>query len=128
MNKYKLKVKHDKGTTNLFFYADSEAEARNQFLRNEDAPDSAIVKIELIPYYVTMTDKFLSGWGMAERKTNKFIVVCENWKQAEAIERNAKKRPEMKYINICTTKPRYGANVKESWKTFEQLGEIWKQN
>lgn len=128
MNKYKVKVKHDKGTLNLFFYANSVEEAKIQFLRNEDAPDSAIVKIELIPYYVTMTDKFMSGWGMAERKTNKFIVVCENWKQAETIERNAKKRPEMKYINICTNKPRYGANVKESWKTFEQLGEIWKQN
>ena len=128
MNKYKVKVKHDKGTSTLFFYADSETGARELFCRNENAPDSAIVKVELIPYYVTMTDKFMSGWGMAENKTNKFIVVCENWKQAEAIERNAKKRPEMKYINICTSKPRYGANVLESWKTFEQLGEIWKQN
>lgn len=128
MNKYKVKVKHDKGTTNLFFYANSEAEARNQFLRNEDAPESAIKEIQLIPYFVTMTDKFFSGWGGAEGKTNKFIVVCENWQQAQTIERNAKKRPEMKYINICTNKPRYGANVKESWKTFEQLGEIWKQN
>lgn len=78
--------------------------------------------------FVTMTDKFMSGWGMAERKTNKLIIECETWEQAETIQRNAQKRPEMKYINICTTKPRYGANVKESWKTFEQLGEIWKQN
>lgn len=127
MSKYKVKVKHDKGTTSLFVYADSEIEARNQFLRNEDAPDSAIVKIELIPYYVTMTDKFMSGWGMAERKTNKFIIVCDSRKDAEVIERNAKKRPEMKYINICIKKPRYGNNVRESWETFEQLGEIWKQ-
>ena len=128
MNKYKVKVKHDKGTTNLFFYADSETAARELFLRNEDAPDSAIVKIELIPYYVTMTDKFFSGWGMAQNKTNKFIVVCENWKQAQTIERNAKRRPEMKYINICSNKPKYGKNVLESWKTFEELGEIWKKN
>ena len=78
--------------------------------------------------YVTMTDKFMSGWGMAKDKTNKLIVVCDSWKDAETIERNAKKRSEMKYINICMKKPRYGKNVLESWKTFEELGEIWKQN
>ena len=128
MNKYKAKVKHDKGHAVIYVYGNDEQDARKEVCRLELCPESAIVKVELIPYYVTMTDKFMSGWGMAENKTNKFIVVCENWKQAEAIERNAKKRPEMKYINICTSKPRYGANVLESWKTFEQLGEIWKQN
>lgn len=128
MNKYKAKVKHDKGHAVIYVYGNDEQDAREEVCRLELCPDSAIVKIQVIPYYVTMTDKFMSGWGMAENKTNKFIVVCENWKQAETIERNAKKRPEMKYINICTQKPRYGANIKESWKTFEQLGEIWKQN
>ena len=128
MNKYKVKVKHDKGVSNLFFYANSEAEARELFLRNEDAPESAIKEIQLIPYFVTMTDKFMSGWGGAEGKTNKFIVVCENWQQAQIIERNAKKRSEMRYINICMKKPRYGANVVESWRHFAELGEIWKQN
>jgi hypothetical protein len=78
-------------------------------------------------YYVTMTDKFMSGWGMAQNKTNKFIVECETYQEAETIERNAKKRNEMKYINICSKKPRYGKNVLESWKTFSQLGEIWKK-
>ena len=128
MNKYKVKVKHDTGNSTMIFYAKNEIDAREQFLKNEYAPDWAIVKVELIPYYVTMTDKFMSGWGMAERKTNKFIVVCENWKQAQTIERNAKKRPEMNYINICSNKPKYGKNVLESWKTFAELGEIWKQN
>lgn len=79
-------------------------------------------------YFVTMTDKFMSGWGMAANKTNKFIVECENYEQAKTIEKNAHKRPEMKYINICSKKPRYGANVIESWRTFEQLGSIWKEN
>lgn len=77
--------------------------------------------------YVTMTDKFMSGWGMAANKTNKFIIVCDNWEQAEIIERNAKKRSEMKYINICINKPRYGSNVVESWRNFDELGEVWKQ-
>lgn len=75
--------------------------------------------------YVTMTDKFMSGWGMAANKKNKFIVVCDNWQQAETIQRNAEKRSEMKYINICAAKPRYGANVLETWKTFDELGAIW---
>lgn len=78
-------------------------------------------------FYVTMTDKFMSGWGLAKNKTNKLIIVCETWEQAETIERNAKKRSEMKYINICVNKPRYGDNVRESWKSFEELGEIWKK-
>lgn len=75
--------------------------------------------------YVTMTDKFMSGWGMAANKKNKFIVICDNWEQAETIQKNAEKRSEMKYINICTSKPRYGANVLETWKTFDELGTIW---
>jgi hypothetical protein len=128
MTKYKAKVKHDKGYSVIYVFGNNEQEVRQDVCRLELCPDSAIVKLEKLPIYVTMTDKFMSGWGMAERKTNKFIVVCDSWKDAETIERNAKKRSEMKYINICMKKPRYGSNVLESWKTFEQLGEIWKQN
>lgn len=77
-------------------------------------------------YYVTMTDKAMSGWGMAQRKTNKLIIECETLQQAETIERNAQRRNEMKYINICSKKPRYGKNIVESWKNYEELGNIWK--
>lgn len=77
-------------------------------------------------YYVTMTDKFMSGWGMAAGKTNKLIIECETYQQAEIIERNARKRPEMKYINICGSRPRIGRNVYPSWKTWEDMGAIWK--
>ena len=77
-------------------------------------------------YYVTMTDKFMSGWGMAKDKTNKMIVVCDTWQQAEQVERAAHNRSEMKYINIRTTKPRYGSNVVQSWKTWDDLGPVWK--
>ena len=76
-------------------------------------------------FYVTMTDKFMSGWGMAEGKKNKLIIECETIEQAEQIERAARYRDEMTYVNIRTTKPRYGANVLESWKTWGELGEIW---
>ena len=78
-------------------------------------------------FYVTMTDKFMSGWGLATNKTNQLIIVCDTWQQAETIERNAKKRSEMKYVNICANKPRYRENVFESWKNFDDLGEIWKK-
>lgn len=77
-------------------------------------------------YYVTMTDKFMSGWGMAANKTNKMIVECDTWQQAEQIERAARARSEMCYVNICTRRPRYGAHVVESWKCWDDLGDVWK--
>lgn len=78
--------------------------------------------------YVSMTDKFMSGWGMAKNKTNKFIIICDNLEQAETIERNARKRTEMKHINICFNKPRYSQSRYElSFKNFDELGSIWKQ-
>lgn len=77
--------------------------------------------------YVTMTDKFMSNWGMAKDKINKFVVICENWEQAETIERNAHKRNEMKYININLHKPRYTDGYLVTFKNYDELGEIWKQ-
>lgn len=78
-------------------------------------------------FYVTMTDKFLSGWGRAEGKINKFVVSCDTYEQAETIERNAHKRKEMKYINITTKKPSYPSNrYITSWKNYNDLGAIWK--
>ena len=76
-------------------------------------------------FYVTMTDKFMSGWGMAKGKINKLVIQCQTYEQAVQIESSAKKRGEMRYINIRTTKPYYPNNVLESWKTWDELGEIW---
>ena len=78
-------------------------------------------------YYVTMTDKFMSGWGMAANKTNKLIIECKTYKQAIAIEREAKDRDEMIYVNIRSSKPYYGRHILPSFKTFEDLGQIWKR-
>lgn len=61
-------------------------------------------------YYVTMTDKFMSGWGMAKDKINKLVIECENYEEALIVEENAKSRSEMKYVNIRTTKPNYDKN------------------
>ena len=72
-------------------------------------------------FYVTMTDKFMSGWGHAQNKTNKLIIECNTIDEAEQIERAARRRNEMKYVNICTRRPRYGAHVVESWKTYADM-------
>jgi hypothetical protein len=60
--------------------------------------------------YVSMTDKFLSGWGMAERKINKLIIECETMAEARIVVENAENRSEMKYINIVHKKPYYSSS------------------
>ena len=63
---------------------------------------------EITPqYWVAMTDKFMSGWGHAKNKTNKLVLSCRDYKEAEIVEQNARDRDEMIYINICTRKPYY---------------------
>lgn len=65
-------------------------------------------------YYVTMTDRSMSGWGAAKGKTNKLVIEC--WTMAEAliVEQNAQNRSEMKHINIRWTKPNY-THAHVSW-------------
>ena len=58
-------------------------------------------------YYVTMTDKFMSGWGKAKGTTNKLVISCNTYDEALIVAQNARSRPEMKYINIRDTKPYY---------------------
>jgi hypothetical protein len=57
--------------------------------------------------YVTMTDRFMSGWGCAANKTNKLVIACDTMQEAETVARNAETRSEMRYINICMNRPRY---------------------
>lgn len=58
-------------------------------------------------YYVTMTDKFMSGWGPATNRLNKLIFVCDSWSEANIVADNADARSDMKYVNVCARKPRY---------------------
>ena len=73
--------------------------------------------------YVTMTDKFMSGWGMAKGKINKLVIECENSVQAEKIADYARRnRDEMKYINIRYSKPYYNSNkYLTSWKKYSNM-------
>jgi len=77
-------------------------------------------------FWVTMTDKFMSGWGGAANKINKFVVACESREQAEQIVRAAEKRSEMKYISVRTKKPKYGSKYVVSEREFSRLGDIWR--
>jgi len=76
-------------------------------------------------YYVTMTDKFMSGWGCAKGKVNKLVIACDSYDQALQIERAAKCRSEMTRVNIRTSKPYYGASVLTTWKTYADMGGMW---
>ena len=61
--------------------------------------------------YVTMTDKFMTGWGMAKGKIYKLVIECENSVQAEKIADYARRnRDGVKYINIRYSKPNYNSN------------------
>ena len=75
-----------------------------------------------------MTDKFMSGWGLAQGKTNKYVVECDNGEQAETIMRNAMRRPEMKHISMRTSRPKYDSRtILATYVTFNDLGDVWKR-
>lgn len=75
--------------------------------------------------YVNMTDQFMSGWGKAKDKINKYVIECDNMEQAKTIEKNAKKRSEMKFVNICYNKPKQKQGQLISLRKFKYLGTIW---
>lgn len=80
-------------------------------------------------YFVTMTDKFMSGWGDATGKTAKYVVECESIEQARQIEAVAKnKRDEMIYVNIATKTPRFYpiSAYQVTRKHWDDLGGVWK--
>jgi hypothetical protein len=49
-------------------------------------------------YYVTMTDKFMSGWGQAAGKVNKLVIEASSYDEAAVVAANAKSRGEMKNV------------------------------
>jgi hypothetical protein len=51
---------------------------------------------------VSATDKMLSGWGKAQGRTHKQIVICHNRQQAEKVADNMR-RSSFSYVNV-----RYG--------------------
>lgn len=58
-------------------------------------------------HYVVMTDKYKCVLGQFSSKVNKLIFICNSLEQAKKVESKAKKREEMKFINVTKTKPKY---------------------
>lgn len=46
-----------------------------------------MTKKESEKIYVSMTDKFLSGWGLASHKIDKLVIICDDFEQAETIKK-----------------------------------------
>jgi len=63
-----------------------------------------------MPYYVTMIDKFMSGWGMAEGKKNVLMIECQTIGEARIVASNARDRTEMIFVKIRGKKPYYNPN------------------
>jgi hypothetical protein len=79
-------------------------------------------------YFVIMTDRFLSKWGLAEGKIAKFIITCDSFEQAEIISRNAQKRTDMRRITVSKKIPYYSPRgYQVSYETWDTLGDIWKK-
>jgi hypothetical protein len=76
-------------------------------------------------YYVTMTDKFMSGWGQANNQIAKYVYVCDTYEQAEIVAANAERRGDQKYVNITDRKPSYNSRrYHVEFKTIENSA-IW---
>ena len=58
-------------------------------------------------WYVTMTDRFMSGWGLAQGTINKLVISCNTYDEALRVSNNARKRNEIRYVNIRASKPYY---------------------
>ena len=60
--------------------------------------------------FVWFTDKFLSGWGGADSRTHKQVIICEDWRTADKIHDNLKydKRHGARYVNIGRKLPYLG--------------------
>ncbi|OME54010.1 hypothetical protein BSK59_15630 [Paenibacillus odorifer] len=79
--------------------------------------------------FVTMTDKHMSGWGMADGKINKLIFECDSWEEAEIVEQNAINQGSMKYINTSRKKPYYSpSRYYVQTKTKEDYESWYKRN
>lgn len=77
-------------------------------------------------FYVRMTDKFMSGWGVAEGKTNVVVVQCDDYSQAAKVASHALQRSEMKRVKILSRKPAARPGVLYTVKQYADLGPIWK--
>ena len=81
-----------------------------------------IVNIERGMWFVTMTDKFLSGWGCAQDKIAKRVYICKDRQQAlKLYDRIIARQPkcEMTHVNTNYRMPYYSpAKYFVSWVLY----------
>lgn len=59
-------------------------------------------------WFVTMTDKTMSGWGLAEGRISKFVVICKTHGEAETLrDRIVANAKSMTYVKVTPTLPNY---------------------
>jgi len=78
--------------------------------------------------YVTVIDKFMSGWGHARGKKNKLIFVCENYKEVDIVFKNCQNRDDFIYVNFCKNKPKLHSHQLTQVKTKEDYPNFYKPN
>lgn len=76
-------------------------------------------------FYVSMTDRMMSGWGEAENKTNIFQVECSTEAETKKIVSAASKRNEMSNILVNQSIIESDENILVTNKKFDELGKIW---
>lgn len=76
-------------------------------------------------YFVTATDKTMSGWGRAEGKIAKRVIVCDTWRQVQRIADamiNKPSREGWRYINKTSRLPRYSEKkYVVSWSHYDEF-------
>jgi hypothetical protein len=78
-------------------------------------------------YYVTMTDRALSGWGGAQGRTAKLVIGTDDYDEARQLASAAERRGEMKYVNINTTRPRYDSRrYQVSFRDSSDMSGSWR--
>lgn len=78
-------------------------------------------------FYVTMVDKFMSGWGRSAGKKNVLVFECESEEEAQTVAENASRRSEMIHVSIKDKKPYYPPARHVSWKNKETSGAWYKR-
>lgn len=59
-------------------------------------------EIPAAPWYVTMNDSFMSGWGGARGKIASYVYPCASFEEAEAVAANARARTDQRRVNIVS--------------------------
>lgn len=79
-------------------------------------------------FYVTLTDKFLSGWGKAEGKKNRLIIPTRSLREAELVKQEANTRNDFTNIEVKERIPNYDHRKNfVQVKTREDMPKLFKK-